>query len=304
MKRLARVVIVLVLLFQPAGWLQPPAARAEQKPAAASCDDPQDDASCSTSQAAVEVRGPVVTGAIYIRGGRATLMRQQSLSAGCGDCAWTVRYICNDARPATDQDICLGGSDRCNRQLVHVELSIGGLPPTTVEEYCPQDGPVPRPVALTPLTNTLLQRAAEQEKAVAPSVRYQPRGGAVTQLATYFAVDGASRAPVQFQVAVPQAPEIRMTVTATPRSWTWDFGDRSPSLSTTDPGGDYPDGKVTHTYRQRGEVTVTTTSTSSVSWTLVSPYGGLPGATLAQPATSPTTMTALRVREARAQLTH
>lgn len=297
-RRIVAFVISLAFLGVPGtATAIPPRVLAAARP----CDDLLGNVICQ-KKPSVEVRGPTIRGSLYIQGARASLFRQQGLTAGCADCTWHVSYICN-SQVGDGQETCQGGSTRCDWQLLHVELSVGQAPPEVIEEYCPPK-PQPPVVALTPLTNTLLQRAAEQEKAVAPSVRYQPRGGAVTQLATYFAVDGASRAPVQFQVAVPQAPEVRMTVTATPRSWTWDFGDRSPSLSTTDPGGDYPDGKVTHTYRQRGEVTVTTTSTSSVSWTLVSPYGGLPGATLAQPATSPTTTTALRVREARAQLTH
>jgi hypothetical protein len=49
----------------------------------------------------------------------------------------------------------------------------------------------------------------------------------------------------------------RVTIEATPRQYTWHFGDTlddSGALSTTDPGAAYPDLRVTHRYARVGDV--------------------------------------------------
>ena len=64
--------------------------------------------------------------------------------------------------------------------------------------------------------------------------------------------------PQQLQTTVLGVP---VTVRATPTSWTWDFGDRSTPLTTTDPGHPYPDHTLAHPYATPGTYTVTVTTT-------------------------------------------
>ena len=54
---------------------------------------------------------------------------------------------------------------------------------------------------------------------------------------------------------------VPVTVRATPAEFSWDFGDGSALLVTTDPGAPYPDYTVAHPFRQPGsyEVNLTTT---------------------------------------------
>lgn len=305
-KSLARLVL-FVSLLSAAMLVGMVHAVAEVAAPAAPCDGPPDyeqGVQCLDATAQVRVSGGSVMGALYIAGGGDIVRRQQAAPPGCPGCVWTVAYIC-DVRVSSDsQGECNGGSNLCAnaRQLVHVELTIDGKPDNSYD-YCPTTRAPPRPVALAAVVATLRDKAQQSAHAAAPAVRYQPRDGAITQLPTYFAVDEAGRTPTSFTVAVAAAPEIALDVTVTPTAWTWDFGDGGRPLMTSDPGGDYPDGNVTHTYTRRGPVTVTTATTSAVTHLVRTPYGDLPGEPAAQPAISLPTKTVLRVREARAVLT-
>lgn len=258
---------------------------------------------CRTVLATAEVTssGGVVTGSLYISGGGETVRRQQSAAPGCPGCVWTVTYVC-DVRVDTDsQGQCSGGSNRCGdaQQLVRVELTVGGVFDSSYQ-FCPPPGAPPRPISLSQVVDRLLADGQRRSQAPAPQVRFQPAGGAITQLPTYFAVEDDSRAPTTFHVMIPEAPQVVLDVTVTPTSWRWDFGDGH-SLVTSDPGGDYPDGRVTHTYTRRGTVTVSTATTSAVTQTVRTPDGALPAQTAAA-SVSPATLTTLPVREGRAVL--
>lgn len=52
-----------------------------------------------------------------------------------------------------------------------------------------------------------------------------------------------------------------LEVEVTPQSFTWDFGDGSEPLVTTDPGSPYPNDTLSHTYTRTGEPTITLTTT-------------------------------------------
>ncbi|WP_169924532.1 PKD domain-containing protein [Flavimobilis soli] len=58
-------------------------------------------------------------------------------------------------------------------------------------------------------------------------------------------------------------------IRATPVEWRWDFGDKTKPLTTTKPGGPYPDKTVTHVYTRLGTYTVTLTTTWQGQWRLV-----------------------------------
>ncbi|WP_372594720.1 PKD domain-containing protein [Actinotalea sp.] len=52
-----------------------------------------------------------------------------------------------------------------------------------------------------------------------------------------------------------------VTVRATPTSYTWDFGDGTEPLTTTDAGRPYPEHTVTHPYTAAGDYRLTLTTT-------------------------------------------
>ncbi|NKX92450.1 PKD domain-containing protein [Sanguibacter hominis ATCC BAA-789] len=56
---------------------------------------------------------------------------------------------------------------------------------------------------------------------------------------------------------------------ATPVEWHWDFGDKSKPLTTTTPGGPYPDKSVSHVYTRLDTYQVTLTTTWQGQWRLV-----------------------------------
>ena len=285
-------------LGSTASWgtsVAPPAGRCS------GASDYEKTVNCLDATVEVSSSGGVVTGSLYISGSGATVRRQQTAPPGCPGCVWTVTYIC-DVRVDTDsQGVCSGGSNRCGdaQQLVHVGLTVDGRFDSEYD-FCPPPGDLPRPIALSQVVDRLLADGQRRSQAPAPQVRFQPASGAVTQLPAYFTIEDDNRAPLEFQVVVPEAPQVVLDVTVTPTSWRWDFGDDR-SLETSDPGGDYPNGRVTHTYTRRGTVTVSTTTTSAVSQTVRTPDGELPAQT-APVAVSPATLTTLPVREGRAVL--
>ncbi|ACV09286.1 hypothetical protein Jden_1638 [Jonesia denitrificans DSM 20603] len=54
---------------------------------------------------------------------------------------------------------------------------------------------------------------------------------------------------------------VGVAIRATPIEYSWDFGDQTPALITTDPGRSYPDQTVEHLYTQLGQFTITLTTT-------------------------------------------
>lgn len=58
-----------------------------------------------------------------------------------------------------------------------------------------------------------------------------------------------------------------VTITATPTSYAWDFGD-GVTLTTTDPGRPWPDGTLTHAYTRTGDYRIALTTTWSAVYTV------------------------------------
>lgn len=93
---------------------------------------------------------------------------------------------------------------------------------------------------------------------------------------------------------------ISVQIRATPRSFTWDYGDGTAPLTTTDPGAAYPHHTVAHTYDQPADqVNITLTTTWSGQFRIT----GTPNWTdVTGTATTTSTASPLRVYEARSRL--
>lgn len=93
---------------------------------------------------------------------------------------------------------------------------------------------------------------------------------------------------------------IPVQIRATPRSFTWDYGDGSGPVTTTDPGAAYPHHTVAHTYAQPADrVTITLTTTWSGQFRIT----GTPSWTdVTGTATTTSAADPLQVYEARSRL--
>ena len=90
----------------------------------------------------------------------------------------------------------------------------------------------------------------------APALNVQPAGGWVLiNIATIVYTDPT---PVTLRT---ELLGVGVTVEATPTRWTYDFGDGTPPLTTTDPGRPHPAFDLTHTYRTPGTTQITLTTT-------------------------------------------
>ncbi len=90
----------------------------------------------------------------------------------------------------------------------------------------------------------------------APALNIQPAGGWVlVNIPTIVYTDPT---PVTLRTDLLG---YGVTVEATPTSWTYDFGDNTTPLTTTDPGRPHPAFDVTHTYRTPGTAQITLATT-------------------------------------------
>ena len=93
---------------------------------------------------------------------------------------------------------------------------------------------------------------------------------------------------------------IPVQIRATPETYTWDYGDGSEPVRTTDPGAAYPHHTVGHTYEQpsdRVDITLTTTWTGQFRITGTPTWTDVTGT-----ATTTSTADPLQVYEARSRL--
>lgn len=92
---------------------------------------------------------------------------------------------------------------------------------------------------------------------LAPSaVHLQPGDGRA--LVHYGVIATTDATPQTLTTTILGTP---ITVTATPTSWTWDYGDGTPPRTTTDPGRPYPDTSGAHAYDAPGTYLLTVTTT-------------------------------------------
>jgi len=90
-------------------------------------------------------------------------------------------------------------------------------------------------------------------------ILYQPANDAVTGVPVYLWSDTNT----VFQVATAILG-VGVTVMMNP-SFLWNFGDGT-SLTTSEVGGPYPDGSITHTYKSAGLYTITLATSWAGSW--------------------------------------
>jgi hypothetical protein len=87
------------------------------------------------------------------------------------------------------------------------------------------------------------------------SVKVQPNGRTLVNLDTIvYTEDSKVSTTTVTLLGFP------VEVEATPISYTWNFGDGSPALTTSTPGKPYPSKEITHKYMKRGAVSLTLTT--------------------------------------------
>lgn len=186
------------------------------------------------------------------------------------------------------------------QDLVFVDyrlVSAGPNAPWTAGEvFCA--GPAAQPVDLG---NIAAQAATVTESLTppSPSITIQPDGRTLVGNPTVFsAADLADQRP---PALINPLSGRALQLTVRPTTWTWDFGDGSPTVTTQGPPPPYRgslDGLLTHTYRTAADVTVRVTVTWSASYTI----SGVAGTQNVANTVSSGTTTLLQVRAARSQL--
>jgi hypothetical protein len=111
---------------------------------------------------------------------------------------------------------------------------------------------VPRPQDVT-----WEQILAETKVVLFPelSVKVQPRGRTLVNLDTIVYTDESKVSTTTVTLL-----GFPVAVEATPISYTWNFGDGTPALTTSTPGKPYPSKEITHKYMKRGAVSLTLTT--------------------------------------------
>ena len=214
-------------------------------------------------------------------------------ASSCPGCRWEVVPACEGNVPGTgSNDLnCSQAAIACadtGGTLVDVYLKRPGDPWRTVSSYCSNPA---QPVATPADIAAQAARTLRDMPLPRPGIASQPPGGTAVNLPTVFYADAS--APVTVDVTLLG---FRASLTATPTSWRWDFGDGT-VLTTAEPGKPYPSHTITHAYRRRGTVTATVTTT----WTgvvVVPAIGELPVAETVSRSSARQVM----IREARAEL--
>ncbi|MEI6620700.1 MAG: hypothetical protein WCP28_02170 [Actinomycetes bacterium] len=181
------------------------------------------------------------TGALIVPGGQVVGEADAGGTAsGCSGCSWHVT-------DCADSTVVCGGPPGCpEADILQVWFSAGlGVSFRLEQVSCAVAGQA----AMSLEQMGTLVKA--QVQALAPELNptYQPRSGPLTQLPTLFD-SGQPRSLERVDNIAGYPVRLR----ATPR-WTWLWGDGG-RTETADPGGEWPDESVAHTYRNEGVVRV------------------------------------------------
>ncbi len=116
---------------------------------------------------------------------------------------------------------------------------------------------------------------------------------------TFVNVPTIVHSTAEAQILTTELLGTRIEVEVIPSAFTWNFGDSTPPLTTTEPGAPYPDHTIDHTYTHTGNVDIALTTTWSGKFR---PSGSGPWLSITGTATTTTTAPTLEVREARSRL--
>lgn len=220
---------------------------------------------------------------------------------GCGDCVWEVILACptNLAGAPEDAASCSAASTapRCRpgQQLYRLYLSTAAVTNQFEGALCLGD--ISDVVPVGNIAAADVQRYLRDVTPPAMELDTSPPHGTLVGLPTYFRI----RPPESLSPAPFGNVAIRETITLTPTTYDWSWGDGNDSGWTTNTGDLYPHGTLTHVYRNGGVASgsVTTrwggTYTITVAGRTFGPYQAIGTVTRAQPFT-------LAVFTARSQL--
>jgi len=196
-------------------------------------------------------------------------------AAECSDCSWRMTTACTSLQ--FDTGSCPASHVGCPSGLIRVRVwlkhSVG--PWVLVGYACVGGAP---PVSRNVVERTVHDLSLASLPRLRPS--YQPSSGALSGLPVVFS-SGQSRLGLRQANLSVLGLDVRLD--AQPR-WGWSWGDGG-SLSTTNPGGRYPQMSVSHTYLRAGRVRVTATTRWRAQYWVegLGPYP-VPGADLSQDA--------------------
>lgn len=163
----------------------------------------------------------------------------------CKDCRWAVEWACHLAHTAG----CLGNHFGCRvgYELLRVSMQRPGEPWKVIVTYCSRTS---RPALVGEVEASLRQRFVRHVPAL--QATSQPKTIVFAGLPVFFSSGQPGQLPVR-SFSLLGAP-VRLWAQPT---WTWDFAETSSPhggvLVTSNPGGAWPAGKVTHTYGTVGK---------------------------------------------------
>jgi hypothetical protein len=132
--------------------------------------------------------------------------------------------------------------------------------PTPKRTYKPRITPTAKPTLKPKATKSVSLNDRLIKLLPTGGIAYQPEAEPLVNVPIYFWSD----LPTQFATRVKVVGEV-VDVLLRP-GFVWSFGDGT-FLSTTDPGGPYPNGKIKHTYKNPGIYPVTLVQTWNGNWT-------------------------------------
>jgi hypothetical protein len=132
--------------------------------------------------------------------------------------------------------------------------------PTPKRTYKPRIKPTAKPTLKPKVTKSVSLNDRLIKLLPTGGIAYQPEAEPLVNVPIYFWSD----LPTQFATRVKVVGEV-VDVLLRP-GFVWSFGDGT-FLSTTDPGGPYPNGKIKHTYKNPGIYPVTLVQTWNGNWT-------------------------------------
>ena len=132
--------------------------------------------------------------------------------------------------------------------------------PKTKRTYKPRPKPTSKPTLKPKVEESVSLNDRLIKLLPTGGIAYQPEAEALVNVPIYFWSD----LPTQFATRVTVVGEV-VDVLLRP-GFVWSFGDGT-FLSTTDPGGPYPNGKIKHTYKNPGIYPITLVQSWNGNWT-------------------------------------